>query len=105
MSDRRVGDRRQPEEGVIKIKFQDAIWYIILVTVIIISVAANIVLAINNNKYKKQINDYLSEDTMEDDYDYDYDYDYEENEVDQTIDEINANTNASAENQTNVVNN
>lgn len=103
MPDRRVGDRRQPEEGVIKIKFQDAIWYIILVTVIIISVAANIVLAINNNKYKKQINDYLSEDTMEDEYDYDYEY--EENEVDQTIDEINANTNASAENQTNVVNN
>ncbi len=55
MSDRRIGDRRQPEEGVIKIKFQDAVWYIILVFILVISITANIVLAINNNRYKKEI--------------------------------------------------
>lgn len=107
MPDRRVEDRRQPEEGVIKIKFQDAVWYIILVTIIIISVIANIVLAINNSKYKKEVEYYStnfneeSEDTDEDLDDYSYeDEDDELVEDDVVEDGTEIDSNQTTENKT-----
>ena len=65
MSDRRIGDRRAQEPGVIRIKFKEAVWYIILIVVLVISITLNIVFAIKS-KYKK--------DTEAIDYDYSEDY-------------------------------
>ena len=106
MSDRRVGDRRQPEPGVIKIKFQDAVWYIILIAIIIISVAANIVFAIKNNQYKQQINAFYNEEN-EDNTDYDDDLDYdssEENDVEEkdVVENDVVDNNGLVENETNI---
>ena len=56
MADRRIGERRSPEKGVIKIQFKDAITYLIFAVIIIISVSANIILAIK----LKTANQYIS---------------------------------------------
>ena len=55
MGDRRVGERREPEKGVIKINTKNAIIYGIIAIVLIISISANIILA---NKYAKIKNKY-----------------------------------------------
>lgn len=53
MGDRRMGDRREREKGVIKIKFKDAIIYIIIAALFIISVSVNIIFINLYSKYKK----------------------------------------------------
>lgn len=53
MPDRRKGDRRAPERGVIKIPFKDAITYLIFAVILIISFSANVVLAIRIKDYKE----------------------------------------------------
>ena len=55
MGDRRVGERREPEKGIIKINTKNAIIYGIIAIVLIISISANIILA---NKYAKIKNKY-----------------------------------------------
>ncbi len=52
MGERRIGDRRAPEKGVIKVPFKDAVIYLVFSIIIIISVSANIVLASLYNKYR-----------------------------------------------------
>ena len=47
MADRRQGDRRDKENGIIRIKLKDAVIYIILIAIIVVSLIANIV------QYKK----------------------------------------------------
>ena len=75
MGDRRMGDRRSAEEGVIKIKTQDAIVYLIIAVVIITSVTVNIILGILYNRYKDEYNSLI-----ESDYESDYE---EESEIDE----------------------
>lgn len=60
MGDRRIGDRREKEKGVIRIKFKDAVKYVIIGIVLLISIATNIVLAIKLNQYKKIAELYLN---------------------------------------------
>ena len=55
MADRRMGDRRTPDKGTINIKFKDAVIYLAVSVIIIISVSANIVLIRKNRQYKKII--------------------------------------------------
>ena len=55
MADRRIGDRRTPDKGTINIKFKDAVIYLAVSVIIIISVSANIVLIRKNRQYKKII--------------------------------------------------
>lgn len=55
MADRRMGDRRTPDKGTINIKFKDAVIFIVISIIIIVSVSANIVLIRKNREYKKTI--------------------------------------------------
>lgn len=55
MADRRMGDRRTPDKGTINIKFKDAVIYLVISIIIIVSVSANIVLIKKNREYKKTI--------------------------------------------------
>ena len=52
MGDRRVADRRARPRGVINVKLKDAIIVLVIATVLIISISANIVLGVKYNKYK-----------------------------------------------------
>lgn len=52
MGDRRMGDRRAPEKGVIRIPLKHAIIYILIAAVIIVSVATNIVLLVRLSQYE-----------------------------------------------------
>lgn len=58
MGDRRQVDRRSPEKGVIKIKFSDAILYLTIAMILILSLLINVVLIYKNNQYKKEIENY-----------------------------------------------
>lgn len=86
MGDRRVGDRREKENGVIRIKFEDAVKYVIVGIILIISIAANIVLAIKVHYYKNMAELYLElqDGIYEDDEDVD---------VDELMNSINNSTN------------
>ena len=53
MGDRRMGDRRAPDKGVIKISFKSAVIYLLCAVVLIVSISANIVLARYYIAYKK----------------------------------------------------
>lgn len=53
MGDRRIGDRREREKGVIKIKFKDAIIYAVIAIILIISIIMNIIYFNLYKKYKK----------------------------------------------------
>ena len=55
MGDRRVGDRRDKENGVIRVKFTDAVKYLIVAVILIISISANIVLIVRINQYKQAL--------------------------------------------------
>ena len=61
MGDRRMGDRRAPEKGVIKIPLKNAILYIIIAAILIVSVSANIVLGKLYLEYKKYYENELEE--------------------------------------------
>lgn len=89
MGDRRIGDRRAKENGVIKIKFEDAVKYIIIGVILIISIATNIVLAVKVHKYKEMTDLYLyDEDGIYGEYDDEVDVD----ELMNTINSIGENT-------------
>ena len=60
MGDRRVEDRREKEKGVIKIKLEDAVKYIVIGIILTISIITNIVLAVKLNQYKKSAELYLN---------------------------------------------
>lgn len=53
MGDRRMGDRREKEQGVIRIKFKDAVTYVVLGVILLISLIVNIVLGIKLHEYRK----------------------------------------------------
>lgn len=76
MADRRMGDRREQEKGVIRIEFKDAIIYLIITIVLIISISSNIVLVLRNKQYKKEIERYKNneEALYEDDIYYEDEY-------------------------------
>ena len=108
MGDRRIGDRREAEEGIIKVQFKDAVVYLIISVVIIISVSANIVLAIRNMHYKEELalyeenyidESYLDESDIEDSYIDDEDLDANANaDSDENIDkELDENNNSTVE--------
>ncbi len=52
MGDRRVADRRAPEEGVVKIETKKLVVYIIIGTIFIISIITNLILGILYSNYK-----------------------------------------------------
>ena len=56
MGDRRKGDRRAPEDGVIKIQKKNIGIYAILIIMLIFAIALNIVLWFSYIKYKNQYN-------------------------------------------------
>lgn len=68
MADRRQGDRREPEKGVIKIPFKDAVIYVVLAAIIIISIVFNIVLAIKLHHYRELYEESTFVDTIDDDF-------------------------------------
>ena len=53
MGDRRIADRREKEEGVVKIKTNRLIVYIIIAVILAISILSNIILGILYFDYKK----------------------------------------------------
>ena len=68
MADRRQGDRREPEKGVIKIQFKDAVIYVVLAAIIIISIIFNIVLGIKLHHYRELYEESIFMDTMDDNF-------------------------------------
>lgn len=52
MGDRRVGDRREKQRGVINVKFKDAAIILIVAVTLIVSLSSNIILASKYKKYK-----------------------------------------------------
>ena len=81
MGDRRQGDRRESEKGVLKIKFKNAVIYALIAIVLILSLSINVFLSILNRKYRTIIDQYESEEF------YDEDYRYEDEETDEYSDE------------------
>ena len=75
MSDRRMGDRRTPDKGMLVIPFKDAVIYIVIATIMIISVTANVILLNRNKQYKDLIESYYY-----DDEDIEYEDEIEETE-------------------------
>ena len=69
MGDRRMGDRRAPEEGVIKLQKKDVIIFGVIALVLIISLTMNIVLTILYNKYKNQYEESFDSEITEEDSD------------------------------------
>lgn len=69
MGDRRVADRREPEQGVVKIKLKDLIIYCLIGVIIVASVIGNVVLGILYSRVKKQYDELV----MEKDAVYDFD--------------------------------
>ena len=53
MGDRRNGDRRAPEKGVIRIPFHDAIIYISFTIIVLVLLVSVIFLAKKNAEYKE----------------------------------------------------
>ena len=90
MADRRKGDRREPENGVVKIQFKQAIIYLIFAIILIISISANIVLTVKNRDYKERIEFYRNyplEAGIYDEFTYDEDDDiYYELDEDEDFD-------------------
>ena len=90
MGDRRVGDRRDRENGVIRIKFKDAVKYIIVGIILIISIAANIVLATKLKQYKSMTELYLYDEIVDEDSE-------EEIDINELMDTINSTSTNTAE--------
>lgn len=88
MGDRRVGERREKEKGVIKFKIKDIIGYAILGAMLIVSLILNVILAnqnanykvelIESNSYINELEDYILNGDEEDDEEYE-----DENEEDE----------------------
>ena len=60
MGDRRVADRRAPEEGVFKIETKKLIIYCIVGVILLTSIISNIILGILANKYKKEYDNIMN---------------------------------------------
>ena len=73
MGERRMGDRREKEKGVIKVKLHEAIVIIVITIVLLISISANIILAIKYNQYKTYFYDLAGQTEYEDVDDYEED--------------------------------
>ena len=58
MSDRRIGERRAPEKGVIKLSLKKVILWVLVIIIILISVITNIVLGILYSNAKKELDFY-----------------------------------------------
>ena len=86
MGDRRIGDRRAPDKGVIKVSFKSAVIYLICAIVIIVSVSVNIVLARYYMRYKKAYEELYREN--QEVIDYDFDEETEVKEVEEVEDEF-----------------
>lgn len=69
MGDRRISDRRAPEEGVVKIKTNKLIVYIIVGIILLISVLGNIILGILYGNYKKNYESVMESNSIEDYFD------------------------------------
>ena len=71
MGERRQGDRRAPEKGVIKIQLKTAVIVIIVAIIIITSISLNIILYLRYREltdlYKIDLYDYTDEDDFYDD--------------------------------------
>lgn len=65
MGERRMGDRRAPEKGVIKVPFKDAVIYFTFSLILIVSISANIILASLYNKYRTNYEYLVREDYEE----------------------------------------
>ena len=77
MGDRRVGERREPEKGIIKINTKNAIIYGIIAIVLIISISTNIILANKYIEFKNKYGDLIeneSEDMVSEPKDETNDY-------------------------------
>lgn len=86
MADRRMGDRRTPDKGTIVIQFKDAVISIVVATIIIISLSANIILIRKNIQYKQAIELYNWDDEYADYLDDEEDMEYEDIEDDEDDD-------------------
>ena len=60
MGDRRVADRRAPEEGVFKIETKKLIIYSIVGVILLSSIISNIILGILANKYKREYDNIMN---------------------------------------------
>lgn len=84
MGDRRVADRRAPEQGVVKIKLKNLIFYCIIGVIIAASVIGNVVLGILYSKAKKENEQLLTEKEVLHDFYYE---DYDVNEYENSIED------------------
>ena len=77
MGDRRVADRRSPEEGVVKLETKKLVIYLIISTLLVISIITNIILGILYSNYKKSYDELINgESDLDEDYLEDTDSSY-----------------------------
>lgn len=55
MADRRMGDRRELEQGVVKIEIKKVVIYVIIAIVLIVSITLNIIFGIQCSEYKNKL--------------------------------------------------
>ncbi|MBR3325475.1 MAG: hypothetical protein IKG14_05480 [Clostridia bacterium] len=65
MADRRIGERRAPEKGIIKIPLKRMILYLIFAIILLSSVVGNIILSIMYSEAKKEMDFYTGSYTSE----------------------------------------
>lgn len=76
MGDRRIADRRAPEEGVVKIETKKLIVYAIIVVLLASSIIANIILGILYTNYKKLYTNIINGEDESINYDEELDDDF-----------------------------
>lgn len=65
MSDRRMGERRSPEKGIIKLPLKKLLIWVIVVAIILILVISNIIFLIMYSNTKKELDLYTGDDNKE----------------------------------------
>jgi hypothetical protein len=106
MGDRRQGERREKEKGVIQIKKKDFFIWLFVICVMIISIGFNIDLVIINKSYRNKIEIYeeymtsIDEEYLDDEYNEDEDY-ADEDYADDEDDELSYEDEETSDNATN----
>lgn len=92
MGDRRQGDRREPEKGVVRVKFSDAVIYVLIVIILVAAFTIIALLSLQNRTLKEQLAEYESIGSSEEsnDNDSDDDSDYVDDADSEVINEDNS---------------
>ena len=90
MGDRRQGDRREPEKGVVRVKFSDAVIYVLIVINLVAAFTIIALLSLQNRTLKEQLAEYESIGSSEESNDSDDDSDYVDDADSEVINEDNS---------------